>query len=406
MKKIIVSIAVAAIALSTTASALEDIKVNGQAKLWYESNDKGDNGLLNKDGASGEVVFKLGMTGKQGDVGFGTTVYQTSTMGIEGEIVSGVRTNNNDLVGQGDMFVGEAYVTAPMGASTLLKFGKQELNTPMAFTEKWNATPNTFDAAVAINSSVKDLTLIGAYVGQTNTDVDTLNAGGSWKTENSFTQMHGGAYALGALYDNKSLAVNFWGYKLNNILNATNISATAYWLDAGMKFGDAGVKAYVASVGNGGDTTNNAGGVLNGESTTAIALCANYKVSGWTISGAFSSVGEGDLPVANVATNFKKTKLPTAGVYTDGQYVAQPESTAVKVKAAGKVGETGLAFQVINNANDAVASKETTEIDLIVTQKVGDFKVKGILMNRSFEDAATDTASGANHARVIVSLDF
>lgn len=37
MKKIIVSVAVAAIALSTTASALEDIKVNGQAKVWYET---------------------------------------------------------------------------------------------------------------------------------------------------------------------------------------------------------------------------------------------------------------------------------------------------------------------------------------------------------------------------------
>ena len=429
MKKIILSVAVAAMALTTTASALEDIKVNGQAKLWYESNDMGD-GLLNKDKASGETVMKIGVTGKQGNIGFGATMYQTSTMGIEGEIVSGVRTNTSDLVNGlttattttlvedndntvsngtatssstttgitngGQPFFGEAYITAPMGSSTVLKFGKQELNTPLAFTEKWNATPNTFNGAVAINSSVKDLTLIGAYVGQVNTN-------DSWKTETNFNQLHGGAYAVGALYKNDSLAVNFWGYKLNNVLNVTNISANAYWVDAGMKMGDASVKAYFATVSNSGKT----GEALTGEALTGFAVSADMKVAGWTVFGAFSSVGEGELALANTATGFKKTKLPTAGVYTDGLYVAQPEATAMKIKAAGKVGDTKLIAQFVNSTNASTAlsdTKDTTEIDLIAVTKVGDFNIKGILINRTFANTTANT--DAMHLRAIVSLNF
>ncbi|MEN8147512.1 MAG: hypothetical protein ABFR02_07820, partial [Campylobacterota bacterium] len=152
MKKLIMSM-VAAPLLVTSAFALEDIKVDGQAKLWYESsNALGKNGsdtLFNTEQSSAEVVFKLGMTGKQGDVSFGTTVYQSSTMGLEGTLVGGTRT----AVANGDMFVGEAYIVAPLGMSTIAKIGKQELDTPLAFTERWNAIPNTFNAAVALNNS-------------------------------------------------------------------------------------------------------------------------------------------------------------------------------------------------------------------------------------------------------------
>ena len=185
MKKIILSVAVATMALSTAAAALEDIKVNGQAKLWYETNNAGvqsntkSTDLFNKDQSTGEVVFKLAMTGKQGNVGFGLTAYQASAMGLKGSIVSSTRTNTTNLGNglaagpahtngngvNGDMFIAESYITVPMGEKTLLKFGKQELDTPLAFTERWNALPNTFDAAVVVNNSINDVTVIGAYVG-------------------------------------------------------------------------------------------------------------------------------------------------------------------------------------------------------------------------------------------------
>ena len=413
MKKIIVSAAVAALALTTTASALEDIKVNGQAKIWYETNDKGE-GLFNKDMASGEVVFKLGMTGKQGNVGFGTTVYQTSTMGLEGSLVSGVRTNTTHLSNTtadvvdttdtdtnvstttvqtsngngGQMFTGEAYITAPIAGATL-KLGKQELDTPLAFTERWNAVPNTFNAAVGIIPATSNLTVVAAYVGQDNAT--------SWKADGEVTNNYMGAgattFALAGLFKTDAIGVNVWAYSIAK-------TATAFWADASLKAGPVAVKAIVASMmpaANGADNT------------TAYALSAGAKAAGWNISLAASQVSEdGVLPVANTSTGFKKTKLPTAGVYTDGVYVAQMGSTAVKVKAAGKIGSTGIAFQAVNNTNSITASaaKETTEIDLIVSQKLGDFNIKGIILNRSFADSATDTAAGGNHIRLITSINF
>jgi imipenem/basic amino acid-specific outer membrane pore len=423
MKKIIVSAAAAVMALSTTASALEDIKVNGQTKVWYETSNTNDGDMFGVSKSSAEVVFKLGMTGKQGDVGFGTTVYQTSTMGLEGKLVGGTRSNatgNVDPDTADQMFVGEAYFTAPIAPDTVLKFGKQELDTPLAFTERWNSVPNTFNAAVALNSSVDNLTMALAYVGQGNT-------AGSFKVDGEVdNQYFGGAYALAALYKADALAVNFWGYHIENALstgldwyagNGSGVSVEAAWLDAAMTAGPVNVKGYAAYLTHDGD---------GAEDTYAAALSAGMKVADINLFAAASYVNEdGDLPVANTATNFKKTKLPTAGVYTDGLYVAQPGSTAFKVKASTKLASTGLALQIVNNTNSGddreamgiqgfgAATLDTTEVDLIVSQKVGVFNLKGILLHRMMDDnvanadgKTTEDLKGGQHVRVIASVNF
>jgi len=420
MKKIILSVAVATMALSTAAAALEDIKVSGQAKLWYETNNMQGNSLFDntntpnlndvngaaKDtdgdgkadngsygfGSSGEVVFKLGVTGKQGNVGFGATVYQTSTMGLENNVVTGARSNTNGVTaGTGEMYTGEMYVTIPAIASTTLKIGKQELQTPFAFTEKWNSVPNTFNALVAINKSIQNLTLVAAYVGQGSNAT-------SWKSDgeviNSFYE---GAYAAVAHYKNSALAANVYLYDVTAV-------ADAYWIDASMTM--AGVKATAIYAG-----MNTKGKMAALDDTDGFALSASTKVSGVNLMAAYSQVsdvatGKTGLPLANTATGFKKTKLPTAGVYTDGVYVAQADSKAFKVKASGKLGSTGLALQYIDNSNDTTKSLETQEIDLIVSQKVGDVNFKAILMDRSFDDAQTSADLDAQHVRIIASIDF
>ncbi|MDD2790262.1 MAG: hypothetical protein PHU40_06280 [Sulfurimonas sp.] len=441
-------------ALSTVASALEDIKVSGQAKLWYETSDIAGAGyglpngapavgtvgtpgyiaaipaersgdVFSTDESSGEVVFKLAMTGKQGNVGFGATLYQTSTMGLEGVVVSADRTNDTNLhTTNGAPFVGEAYITAPLIASTIMKFGKQELDTPLAFTETWNATPNTFNAAVLVNNSVDNLTLIAAYVGQGNTD-------GSFKTEGDVTnQYFGTAYAVAGLYKTDAFGVNVWGYQINNALSNgftwytaapatfSGVSVNALWADATFKAGVVNIGAIAAYVTHDGD--NAYVSTIDEDATSAFALSADTTVSDITLFAAASTVSEGDLPVANTATGFKKSKLPTEAIYTDGLYVAQPGATAFKLKASGKLGTTGLALQGVMNKNshdnaDSVGAlglsgtadqHETTEVDFIVSQKLGDFNIMGVLMNRSFADNATDDKIGGNYVRVVTSVNF
>lgn len=398
MKKIILSVAVAAMALTTTASALEDIKVNGQAKLWYETSDAAAGDLFTQGQSSGEVVFKLGMTGKQGDVGFGATVYQTSTMGLETSLVANARTNTSNIgtatsangytntnTQAGQMYTGEAYVTAPAGSSTTLKIGKQELNTPLAFTEKWNATPNTFNAAVAVNKSIDNLTIIGAYVGQDN----ATNFKADGEVSNAFTGT-GATIALAGLYKTDSLAVNAWYYGLEG-------TATALWLDAGVKVAGMNVKGYFSTI-----TPHDSTGL---DATTAIAASVATKVGGVSLSGAFSTIGDDNgLAFANVSTGFKKTKLPTAAIYLDGLAVAQPGATSMKVKAVTKISDTKIIAQLVSCANDngvLAGGTSGSEIDLIAVTKLGDFNVKGIIMQRSFE-----VADSQMHVRAIVSLNF
>ena len=404
MKKIILSVAVAAMALSTTASALEDIKVNGQAKLWYETSDTettvgalgttgtpaGNQDLFHKNSSEASVVFKLGMTGKQGDVGFGAEMTQVSTMGLENVLVQGIRHDHTNGVNPA-AYVSKAYFTAPIAGATL-KMGRQELNTPLLFTEKWNAVQNNFDAAVVIAPVMADLTVVAAYAGQTNNGT----TGPAFKASGSFSQIGtAGSYALGALYKNDTVGVNVWAYEVTSV-------AKAVWADASFKAGPVALKAYAAMM--------MPVEAVAADDTTAFALSAAADLSGVKLfaAGSMISTDTDALPVANVATGFKKTKLPTAGVYTDGVYIAQPGSTAFKVKAAGKLGTTGLALQAVMNMNDEVGkeNKETTEVDLIVSQKLGDFNLKGIVMHRSFDDSAEDDKRGGIHARVIASVNF
>ena len=400
MKKIILSVAVATMALSTTAAALEDIKVNGQAKLWYETDNVGavNKGLFDKRDASGESVFKIGVTGKQGNVGFGATMYQTSTMGLENNLVSSTRTagvnvdtnNTSTSATSNAMYVGEMYITIPTIANTTLKIGKQELQTPFAFTEKWNATPNTFNAAVVINKSIENLTLVGAWVGQGNTS-------GSFKTDgevdNSFFQ---GAYAAVAHYKAGDMAANAYYYDLKQV-------ATAYWVDAGMKVAGVDANVYYGAMNPKANVS---------EDTNAIALSLGTKVSDISLFAAISKTNDVDSTktyyrLANTATNFKKTKLPTAGVYTDGVYVADEDTLAWKLKASTKLAGVGMALQYINNdQGTANSAKDTQEIDLILSKKLGDVNMKAILLDRSFDQAAEDAKSGGQHVRIIASVDF
>ncbi len=405
MRKIILSVAVAAMALSTTASALEDIKVNGQAKLWYETNDKGANNLFEGDAdATGEIVFKLGVTGKQGNVGFGATIYQTTDLGLTGEALYGTRSETADS----DMFLGEVYVTAPMGSMASLKLGRQELNTPYLFTETWNALPNTFDAAVVTVKPMADLSLVAMYVGADNTSdllpTDSFKVDGADRTD-----IYGGALVAGALYKNSAFDANFWYTNVGNY-NGVSVTPTdagetlsAFYLDAGTKVADVALRAYATTV-DGSNAT---------ESTEAYALSAGVKVGTFDLFAAASTVTDDDetktgYAVANISTINKKSFLPTEAVYTDGLYVAQQGSTAFKLKASTKLGSTGVALQVVDNSNDTLAlvKKETTEVDLFLTDKFGDFSTTAILMHRSFDQDAEDSINGGYYARFIVALNF
>jgi hypothetical protein len=349
--------------------------------------------------------LKLGVTGNYGKaMGFGLTTYAIDTLGLENNLVSGTRVGKAGAVAEAgesaldtQWWFGEAYITYKMG-NTVAKIGRQELNTPLAFTEKWNLAPNTFDAIVLANTDLPNTTLIAAYVGRGNgTFGSVVNYDGEFNdyfgNTSGVAQGAGGAYAFAAL--NKSipnLPINIWYYNVVDV-------ADAVWADATAKVGPVAATLQY--------------GYMNPKSgadeTSALALKVAGKFGGVKLMAAYSSVGDGTLAVANTATGFKKTKLATAGIYADGSVVAQPDTDTWKIKAATKVAGFGLMAQYVsadrgNNNVVGGATGDDAEFDFVVSKKVADINVKAIYINRDFEIA--QGAAEADHVRIIASYSF
>ena len=130
--------AVVALGLSSSAFAVDfggvnNVKVNGQAKLYYETKDVDgkNNDLFDQKASTGQAVLKLGVTGNYGKaMGFGLTSYAIDTLGLENNLVSGTRVGKTKAAGttSGDpldtqWWFGEAYITYKMG-NTLAKIGR------------------------------------------------------------------------------------------------------------------------------------------------------------------------------------------------------------------------------------------------------------------------------------------
>jgi hypothetical protein len=412
--------ALAAMTLTTGAMAEVTTDLSGNVKLYYETVDVDggteglfDQGVLGRgvptSGASGQAAVSVEAKGKAGVLGYGFKYTAVDTLGLENNLVSGVRVANSGPEPLSTVHWAEkAFITYKMG-NTLAKVGRQHLDTPLAFTEKWNIAANSFDAAVLINSDIENVTLVGAYVGRGNGNFGSVvSAGGNFGTFGTaayrthagpVSLVGDGAYAFAALAKpTKELGVNAWYYNVQGI-------ADAVWLDA--NYAVAGVKlgAIYAQMMTKGQTSTFA-------DTKGFALKAGSKVGPVSLFAAYSSIDDDEkaiLPIANVATGFKKTKLPTAGVYNDGVIVAHPGSNAFKIKAGIPVGSVKLTAQYISNTNDIHEAKDADEFDFIVATKIADINVKAIYVNRTFKNnakAGTFVGSDSNHIRIIAGINF
>jgi imipenem/basic amino acid-specific outer membrane pore len=184
MKLVKMSLA-AAVLLGASAFAIDNVKVSGDAKLFYGTNnadytkagvtDSGlfDQGVAGEGGSYADTALRVGVTGDLlKGVSFGVTANAVSTLGLENNLVSNTWTGAhgvaNASTGVDDAgWMSEAWLAATMGKTTA-KVGRMELDTPLAFSEKWSVAKNTFDAAVLINQDLPDTTLVGAWVGKGN----------------------------------------------------------------------------------------------------------------------------------------------------------------------------------------------------------------------------------------------
>lgn len=374
MKLVKMSLACAML-MGASAFGIDNVKVSGDAKLFYSAqsseydvdpvNQPGvkASGLFDQGSSVADTALRLSITGDlTSNVSFGATGYAVSTLGLENNLVSNTWAGARDGV-QDSAWMGELWIAATAGKTTA-KVGRMELDTPLVFSEKWSIVPNTFNAAVLMNTDIPDTTVVGAWIGQGN-GLNTVNAndnGAGWDYmgKDFGTFASSGAYAVGAINNSlKPLVAQAWYYNVVDV-------ADAYWLQADWdcQLID-GVKVGVQYANM--DTK----GILSDEhDSKAYAVKLAYAgVKDLTLAAAYSSADKdnGTLNIANVATaNNPYTTNPNLASYS-GKFAAQSKLYTEAWWNYGYVGTPGADTVMLSAAYDAGFAQlyaQYTDIDI------------------------------------------
>ena len=240
----------------------------------------------------------------------------------------------------------QAYLTYGLdNIDTSVKIGRQTLPkslSPFAFSEGWNVFQNTFDAALVVNSSLPDTTLVYAYVAGSNGSVTGPAAG-----------LPAHAFQTGHTYSDLAdfSDINNDGVHMVTAQNKSieNLTLTGTWYyaqdmagagnDINILWGDAAYNAEMFTVAVQGGQISPDGL----DDTTAFGAKIAGNLGMFDLSAAYSSVDDGFVRVANLGTNVK-TPLYTQSIL-DQDVIAKDADTfkiAAGMKALG--GKFGLAY--------------------------------------------------------------
>lgn len=413
-----------AMLLVTSAYALDvqNVKVDGVAKMWYQtgtqSTSASDVDMFQQKGSVGQAALELGIKadlyeGLKGKV----NVIALDTLGLEKSFVK-------DISSAGAAYEDGAYYRTQVWATeanldykvsnTSVILGRQVLDTPLLFTERWNTSYNTFDAAVLINSDLPKTTLVAGYVHQHNgagfagnatatnfpsTTTHNGKAYGFGSTYNSTTDVvtdgNKGAFAFGALIkpiDN--LAINLWYYDINSIM-------TAYWADASYT-----VSGVFMGIQNSGIDVATVGA----DNAMVTAGKVGYTLDKLDVYVAYSTTDEGNAgtaTIANAATG-DKSKVYTQSVFQDGGVVGARDTTAWKIESSYKFDSVKLSASLQETEQDFATStmKEGTELDIIASSNIyKDVALTGMWIHRDV-DMRTAADFKQDAIRLIASVKF
>ncbi|MDY0123681.1 hypothetical protein [Sulfurimonas sp.] len=405
-----------ALLLAASAYGVENVKVSGGAKYWYQTTAKQDaarNDMFQQNTSVGVAAVELGVSadlyeGLKGKA----SVIGLDSLGLEQSFVkdissAGAGREADKGYYRTQIWISEANLDYKI-ANTSVIVGRQALNTPLLFTERWNASYNTFDAAVLINSDLPYTTLVAGYVHQHN---GGSSAGNATATNFPSTTMHDGSYyGFGSSYDGtkvtdgkrrayafgamikppvENLAVNLWYYNINSTF-------TAYWADAEYK--NSGLFFGIQNAG-----INLAASGIDDAMITAAKVGYSVDKFSADISCSTTATGEnGTATIANAATG-DKSKVYTQSVFQDGAFVGARDTDAIRAAASYQFDGLKLTAS-LQNAEQT--SKEGMEFDLIASAKLGKYvSLTGIYIHQDVDEkTAADFKNDA--IRLIAAVKF
>jgi hypothetical protein len=418
---------VAALLVGSSAFAIENVKVSGDANVFYQTVDDSkvsNKSFFEKDTSSADIGLNLNLTADLAkndmlsiSVGAGYTVL--TTLGLENNFVSNVwggshvatagtaQTFGAPLGGvkvEPASWLNEAWVAISAGKS-IVKLGRMELDTPLAFTEKWSIEKNTFEAAVLINQDIPDTTLVAAFVGNGNgtetfgTGSATVNAipggapvpTGANVHSNVVTLGHAtaplvngngkfatygsdGAYAVAVINNSfKPLTVQAWYYNVSKI-------ATAYWLQADLACQE--VPGLMAGIQYSGlDIESNQNKILGNGSAAAVktdsdalALMVGYEMKDmFTAKLSYSTIGKKHSAGQNTATDFvggtAQSKLYTEAWWAYGM-ITQANADSIHLTVEAPVNGMFDAGLYITDVS-ATGGTDLTEVTVTASKSFG-----------------------------------
>jgi len=346
---------VAVMALGTSAYALDNIKVDGEAKLWYQTSEYSGAGataaqltqdFFDKTANSMALgALKFGASaGLAENLSGAVKVTAISTLGLENNMVGAIPAAKIDI-DTGAAATGALNDQAWVEVLNLkyatkdfdVAMGRMALQTPLCFTESWNVVDNTFEAVVAHGYFLPDTILAAAWVGKHNGAgvLSTTSRGSTVNYNGEFRDFAvNGAYAAAVI--NKSLpstTLQAWYYNVPDV-------ADAYWLQADAKvmgMVDFGVQVAGMNPDNSSATIGTPASTTTNRTTDAFSVKAAADVGPVNVYAAYSTVSDGSIGFANVATGDKSMLYTTLGsIYMDGEIVAAPDTDAWKIGASTK----------------------------------------------------------------------
>ena len=256
MRKIVTALSaallfgVSANAADTLEEAFSQGKTSGQIRLFYITRDRsGTIGDTQTDRSAfaggGHLKFE---TAPLNGLSFGVAYYSTGSLGLDSDTKDKV---NPSLYGEdkrGYAVLGEAYLKYQVD-NTVITYGRQKLNTPLAGTDDARMLPNLFEAAVMSNSDLEKTTLIlahvtkfqaGTFSNQYGGGALGVSAGYSLVNSESGRFMDMGKYAIGKDTDGvtvgaviykgiDNMTLQLWDYYAHDILNAVYAQADLKW---------------------------------------------------------------------------------------------------------------------------------------------------------------------------------
>ena len=267
---------------------------------------------------------------------------------------------------------------------TTVKLGRQSLDTPLVFTETWGVDTNTFEAAVLLNQSLPDTTIVAAWIGKSSGSandtagvLNTLGAAsaGYVSEEGKFNTFHDkGAYTAGIVNNSfKPLNLQAWYYEVPSV-------ADAIWVQADLDMDGilAGAQYTTVSLKASGTEEDSAAGVMLGYAMKDTA----------TIKVAYSAVDQdGSLGnVGNLDTTTKQSKLYTEMWWNYGQVSRVGTDTLALSVEANLAGIDLLAgYYAAEQDTDANTDSDVTEIALVASKSYGPLDTSVALIQDDYD---------------------